>query len=194
MLANHPTLSLAASADTVVGLLATTTDLDLVLLDLRLSDGSSPWANLEQLGAAGLRVLVYTGAEDPYLLRLAAKSDVLGIVRKSAPVSAVIEAIEEASSGNMVVTTEWAAAIDGDPDLPAAGLSPRQQEVLALYASGEKADRVARLTGLASDTIPDYVKRIRVKYAAAGRPAPTKVDLYMRAVEDGYLPMPGQDS
>lgn len=89
-----------------------------------------------------------------------------------------------------MVTTEWAAAIDGDPGLDEVGLSPRQLEVLELYASGEKADRVARLTGLAPQTVNDYLQRIRQKYAAVGRPAPTKTDLYKRAVEDGVLPIP----
>jgi hypothetical protein len=34
------------------------------------------------------------------------------------------------------------------------------------------------------------VRRIRQKYARAGRPAHTKIDLYKRAVEDGILPSP----
>ena len=34
----------------------------------------------------------------------------------------------------------------------------------------------------------DHVRRIRAKYAAASRPAPTKLDLYHRAVEDGIVP------
>ncbi|MGV9431750.1 helix-turn-helix transcriptional regulator, partial [Nocardia sp. NPDC003648] len=89
-----------------------------------------------------------------------------------------------------VVTTDWAAAIDGDPQLSDVGLSPRQEEVLMLYASGEKASRVARLTGLSEQTVNDYLGRIRQKYADAGRPAPTKTDLYKRAVEDGWLPVP----
>ena len=62
--------------------------------------------------------------------------------------------------------------------------------MLALYASGEKADRVARLTGLTTHTVNDYLGRIRAKYADAGRPANTKTDLYKRAVEDGWLPVP----
>lgn len=65
------------------------------------------------------------------------------------------------------------------------GLSERQREVLALYASGEKADRVARMTGLSVGTVNDYLRRIRTKYREAGRPAETKIDLYRRAVEDG---------
>ncbi|WP_236581196.1 LuxR C-terminal-related transcriptional regulator, partial [Rhodococcus sp. T7] len=90
----------------------------------------------------------------------------------------------------VVATTDWAAAIDGDPNLLDVDLSPRQREVLALYASGEKAARVASLTGLAQETVNDYLGRIRQKYAEAGRPAPTKTDLYKRALEDGWLPIP----
>lgn len=190
MLADHPTLTVAASANTVSGLLDQQIDLDLVLLDLRLADGSSPTANVEQLRTAGLEALVFTGAENPYLVRLAAKAGVLGVVRKSEPTHLVIEAIAAAAAGRQVVTTEWAAAIDGDPALPDIDLSPRQRDVLALYASGEKADRVARLTGLSLNTVNDYLARIRVKYAQAGRAAGTKIELYQRAVEDGLLPIP----
>ncbi|WP_193746829.1 LuxR C-terminal-related transcriptional regulator [Dietzia sp. UCD-THP] len=193
MLSGHPGLAVAASAATVPELLAQDVELDLVLLDLRLSDGSSPTVNVEQLRAAGLEALVFTGAENPHLVRLAAKAGVLGVVRKSSPDDMVIEAIVTAAQGRQVVTTEWAAAIDGDPDLPGVGLSPRQQEVLALYASGEKADRVARLTGLSPHTVNEYVGKIRGKYSAAGRPADTKIELFKRAVEDGYLPVPQRE-
>jgi DNA-binding NarL/FixJ family response regulator len=190
MLVDHPIVEVVASAGTVTGLLDQGFDLDLVLLDLRLSDGSSPTANVEQLRAAGLEALVFTGAENPYLVRQAAKAGVLGVVRKSEPTDVVVAAIAAAAEGHQVVTTEWAAAIDGDPGLADIELSPRQRDVLALYASGERADRVARMTGLSPNTVNDYLARIRVKYAQAGRPAGSKVELYQRAVEDGLLPMP----
>ncbi len=190
MLAAEPDLELACAAPTVQELLARNVRLDLAILDLRLEDGSSPKSNVEQLRAAGLETLIFTGAENPYLVRSAARAGVLGVVRKSAPAAVVVEAIRTAAWGGQVVSTEWAAAIDGDPDLGDVGLSPRQLEVLELYASGEKLDRVARLTGLAPQTVNDYLQRIRQKYAEAGRPAPTKTDLYKRAVEDGWLPMP----
>ncbi len=35
--------------------------------------------------------------------------------------------------------------------------------------------------------VKSYVDRVREKYAKVGREAPTKVDLYRRAVEDGHL-------
>ncbi len=190
MLADHPNVEVAATAPTVAELLNQQAPLDFVLLDLRLADGSSPTANVERLRAAGLEALVFTGAENPYLVRLAAKAGVLGVIRKSAPTEQVVDAIAAAADGALVATTEWAAAIDGDPDLGEVGLSPRQQDVLTLYASGEKAERVARMTGLTPNTVNDYLERIRIKYADAGRPARTKTDLYKRAVEDGWLPVP----
>ncbi|MCW4354838.1 response regulator transcription factor [Hoyosella sp. YIM 151337] len=190
ILADYPDLNLVAAARTVQDLLEEPHDLDLVVLDLRLGDGSSPKSNVSSLHERGLKVLAFTGAENPYLVRSAARAGVLGVVRKSEPAAAVVDAIRCAAAGGQVVTTDWAAAIDGDPRLPDVGLSPRQQEVLALYASGEKATRVAHLTGLAEQTVYDYLARIRQKYAEAGRPAPTKTDLFKRAVEDGWLPVP----
>ncbi|WP_040797319.1 DNA-binding response regulator [Nocardia higoensis] len=193
MLAGEPDLEVVHSARTVAALLERTgpeLDLDLVVLDLRLADGSAPEENVRALRERGVEVLVFTGAENPFLVRSAAKAGVLGVLRKSESSETVVAAVRRAASGEQVVTTDWAAAIDGDPQLSDVGLSPRQEEVLTLYASGEKASRVARMTGLSEQTVNDYLGRIRQKYADAGRPAPTKTDLYKRAVEDGWLPVP----
>ncbi len=43
-------------------------------------------------------------------------------------------------------------------------------------------------TRIGYSTAREYLDRIRVKYVEVGRPAPTKVDLLRRAVEDGILP------
>ncbi|MBJ8341494.1 MULTISPECIES: response regulator transcription factor [Antrihabitans] len=190
MLSAEADLEVVASAGTVRELLDQTHDLDLVVLDLRLADGSVPEENVRTLREHGVEVLVFTGAENAFLVRSAARAGVLGVIRKSEDASYVVDAVRRAASGAQVVTTDWAAAIDGDPRLSDVGLSPRQEEVLTLYASGEKASRVARLTGLSEQTVNDYLSRIRQKYSDAGRPAPTKTDLYKRAVEDGWLPVP----
>lgn len=181
-------LVLEAVATTVDELLARSSDLDVVLLDLRLADGSTPGANIDRLQATGALVLAYTSGEDPTLLREAARRGVVGVVRKSEPVPVVLDAVRAALRGEVVAGADWAAAIDSDSDIPSAGLTDREAQVLELYASGEKADRVARVLGISRETVLDHVRRIRVKYAAVDRPAPTKVELYRRAVEDGVLP------
>jgi len=162
-------------------------DLDLVVLDLRLDDGSTPADNIDALRAAKIEVLVLTAGENARHVREAARAGARGIIRKSEPMHVLVDAIRRAAAGETVATTDWAAAIDADVALPDAGLSPREREILALYASGEKAQTVAELTGLSRDTITDYIGRIRAKYARVGRFAQTKVDLHVRAVEDGVL-------
>ncbi len=161
--------------------------LDLVLLDLRLDDGSSPGDNVTALHAAGIPTLAYTAGEDPALLRAAARAGVLGVVRKSDGVPVLVESIRRALAGEAVATTDWAAALDADTAIANAQLSPRERQVLSLYASGETAQGIAEAMGLSRDTIVNYVGRIRTKYALAGRPASTKVDLHVRAREDGLL-------
>jgi two-component system response regulator DevR len=175
------------SVDLLVPLLST---IDLVVLDLRLSDGSTVEHNVAALHAHGARVLAFTGADNPADVRAASRAGVLGIVRKSESRDTIIDAIRKAAAGGTVATTEWAAALDADPLLTSAGLSPKEREVLALYAAGNKSVTVAHRAGLSANTVAEYVRRIRYKYAIAGRPAHTKVDLYKRAVEDGILPAP----
>ena len=179
-------------AESVTQLLSAVPDIDVAVLDLRLADGSSPQENVQRLHAAAVRVLVYTSGEYPELLRSAARAGVLGVVLKSAPQEQIVAAIRAVGRGEAALDTEWAAAIDGDPDLDAVALSPQLQRVLALYASGETSVRVAQQLGVQVDTVHEYLKRIREKYADAGRPARSKLDLFKRAVEDGWLPMPGR--
>ncbi|WP_290806961.1 response regulator transcription factor [Herbiconiux sp.] len=183
-------VDVVASASTVVELLAITGDLDIVILDLRLADGSSPVVNAERLAERGAKVIAYTSGEHPQLIRLAATSDVVALVRKSSPIEVLIETVDGVRRGAHLLSPELAAAIHSDPHIRSAGLSAQEVNVLQLFADGVKSQVVASELGIAAGTVDDYVRRIRVKYTAAGRPAHTKVDLYKRAVEDGLLPVP----
>lgn len=190
LLAGEADLAIVAAGATVDDILPKLADVDLVVLDIRLADGSTIAHNLGVLHDHGARVLAFTAADNPGDLRAASKAGVLGIVRKSDSREAILDAVRRTSGGEAVATTEWAAALDSDPDLASARLSPKEQEVLALYASGEKSVTVASRAGLSSNTVSEYIRRIRSKYAVAGRPAHTKIDLYKRAVEDRLIPGP----
>ncbi|MCF8609828.1 response regulator transcription factor [Gordonia sp. HY285] len=183
-------LDFVCAAATVTELLTTAADLDVVILDLRLNDGTTPRENVERLTERGIGTVVYTSGEHPDLLRSAARAGTLGVVLKSASEDEILDAVRAAAAGEGVITTEWAAAVDGDPNLDAVDLSPQLQRVLTLYASGGTSTSVGRELGVAPDTVNEYLKRIRQKYADAGRPTHTKLDLFKRAVEDGWLPMP----
>lgn len=79
----------------------------------------------------------------------------------------------------------------GAPEKRRPTLSPRQRDVLVAYASGnELLPVVARRLGMDEETLKTHLRRLRAKYRSAGRPAPTRRDLYVRAVEDGLVPPP----
>lgn len=163
---------------------------DLVVLDLRLSDESQPIDNVEKIEELTDNIVVLSSLESPYLLQQVLKTSVAEVLSKTQPSEEVVAAIRRTLSGKPAISTEMAAAMDGDPLLEAVDLSDRQREVLELYASGEPAKRVARLTGLKQDTVNDYLSRVRQKYSSVGRDTFTKLDLYQRAQEDGFLPGP----
>ncbi len=65
-------------------------------------------------------------------------------------------------------------------------LSDREVQVLrAWLLSDSKREAAARLF-ITEATVSTHLTRIKAKYAALGRPARTKVALFVRAVQDGH--------
>jgi DNA-binding NarL/FixJ family response regulator len=190
LIGGEPLLTFVGSATSVADLLKRGESVDLVLLDLKLRDGSTPTQNIAALREWGANVLAFTSGEQPFLIREAARSDLLGIVRKSTPSAILLGLILQAAEGQAVPTTDWAAALDSDRQFESAQLTSREREVLSLYASGLGAKAVATELFISENTVDDHLRRIRREYALLGRQAGTKVDLYQRGLEDGYLPLP----
>lgn len=159
----------------------------VVVLDLRLDDGSTPAGNLRTLEARGLPVVIHTSADDPYLLRQAIAAGAMAVVRKSAPPSELVDAVLAAARGEASPGLDWAAALDTDGDFVSTHLTPVEADVLAHYATGEKSETVARKLDLSPHSVNTYVARIREKYRSVGRPATSRVDLFRRAAEDGLI-------
>lgn len=183
-------LTFARHTDTAGAMVSRARDADLVLLDLSLRDGSTPRDNAAALQKWGAHVLVLTSGENPFLIREASRTPALGVVRKSAPMRDLIAAITAAAAGEHVPSLEWASALDSDPLLRSAPLTSREREVLSLYATGMGAREVGAALFVSENTVNDHLRRIRSIYAQLGRPATTKVDLYRRGIEDGYVPLP----
>jgi two-component system uhpT operon response regulator UhpA len=161
---------------------------DVVVLDLSLGDGSTITDNVKNIQATGAAVLVHSIADRAAGVREALAAGAAGVIPKSAATSTVMAAIRTVARGDVLNNLEWASAIDADVDFAKAQLGRRERDVLNLYASGLPLRMVAEQLGIALSTAREYLDRIRVKYVEVGRPAPTKVDLLRRAVEDGILP------
>jgi two-component system uhpT operon response regulator UhpA len=161
---------------------------DVVVLDLSLGDGSSVTENVKRVQALGSAVLVHSIADRVASVREALAAGAAGVIAKSSATSMVIAAAAIVARGEVLNNLEWATAIDADGDFAKAELGRREREILHLYASGLPLKLAAQQLGISYSTAREYLDRIRVKYVEVGRPAPTKVDLLRRAVEDGILP------
>jgi DNA-binding NarL/FixJ family response regulator len=161
---------------------------DVIVLDLSLGDGSSITDNVKRVQATGAGVLVHSIADQVASVREALAAGAAGVIPKSAPTTTVIAAIKSVAAGEVLNNLEWASAIDADSEFAKAQLGRRERDVLHLYASGLPLKAVAEQLGVAHSTAREYLDRVRTKYVEVGRPAPTKVDLLRRAVEDGILP------
>ncbi|MDJ0350937.1 response regulator transcription factor [Cryobacterium sp. PH29-G1] len=185
--AGYEVLFAAATAQELVDGLAGR-KCDVIVLDLSLGDGSLVTDNVHLVQTTGSAVLVHSIADRVASVREALAAGAAGVIPKSSPTTTVMAAVASVARGDVLNNLEWATAIDADRDFAKAQLGRRERDVLHLYASGLPLKMVAMQLGIAHSTAREYLDRIRVKYVEVGRPAPTKVDLLRRAVEDGILP------
>ncbi|HYJ48865.1 MAG TPA: response regulator [Microbacterium sp.] len=163
---------------------------DVVVLDLTLGDGTTVTENVRRLVLDGSSVIIHSVADRPAAVREALAAGAAGVVSKASPIDDVIAAISTVANGEPLNNVEWASAVEGDRAFADAQLSARERDVLRLYAAGLPLKVVADRLGVAYSTAKENITRVRVKYVEVGRPAPTKVDLLRRAMEDGILAEP----
>jgi DNA-binding NarL/FixJ family response regulator len=183
-------LNFCGSSDTVAGLLNGREKLDceVVVLDLSLADGSTVTENVQALTAAGAQVLVFSIADKRQHVRAALLAGAAGLVRKSQSMDELVEAIHQVANGEIVNNAETSAAIDADAAFKEqANLSPREREVLSLYAAGFALKQVATELQISVHTAKEHIDRVRRKYSEVGRSVASKTDLLLRALEDGII-------
>ena len=182
-------LALMASADTVDGAFTQIGDQqpDVAVLDLSLADGSSVEENVQKFVGRDIPVLIFSIADKSHLVRLALKAGATALVPKSHSMAELIDAIRMVAAGVLVNNLQTTAVIDADSEFKKAKLSPREQEVLSLYASGLALKQVAYELKITVHTAKEHIDRVRNKFATIGRPAVNKTELLMRAIEDGLI-------
>ncbi len=180
-----------ATAATVAALLAGPgRRAHVVLLDLELGDGVTAADNVAAILAAGPAVLVLSASERPPAVRAAIRAGARGYAVKNEQADQVRAAIREVAAGRDWISPRLAYILATDDAASRPSLSNQETRALQLYATGLPMKSVARRMAISEETVKQYLGRVREKYALAGRAAPTKVELYYRAVEDGHLPPP----
>jgi DNA-binding NarL/FixJ family response regulator len=139
---------------------------DVVLLDLRLEDGTDPAANVAALNATGAAVLVISVHGDRRHVRATIRAGASGYLVKDDDADKLADAIRTVHNGCLALTTELMTLINDDPP----ELSPQELHVLYLYGTGSTLAATARRLGIAIPTVRSYLDRIRAKWAATDEP------------------------
>jgi DNA-binding NarL/FixJ family response regulator len=146
---------------------------DIILMDVRLPDGDGIDAiSRVRAAAPDALVLVLTGHTDVDVLARAASAGASGFLPKESSISAIIETIRAARSGNMLVDGTTLAAILGglsvqkgrdDKATGAPLLTPRERDVLGLMGQGLDPHGIAASLGISLHTCRGYQKAIMAK-------------------------------
>ncbi len=160
------------AADGESGLrVARDTDPDLILLDLNMK-GWSGLQTLERLRAADLdaRIIMLTVSDNEEDVVAALRAGADGYLLKDMEPEDILECLSRATQGRVVISqrlTELLAHAlreDPRPKRPEqAGLTPREEEILALIARGYSNKLIARDLDLAVGTVKVHVKHVLKK-------------------------------
>ncbi|MCV7301697.1 response regulator transcription factor [Mycobacterium barrassiae] len=158
----------------------------VVLFDLPCESGGQDLEALREICAAGHRVIVYTCLIDDDVVSAARDAGAVGCVARSEPEEVLAAAIYAAQSDRPHVSPRMAQALDKERR-KRPRLSRREQQVLIAWFQTENKNAVAERLYIEPSTVATHLQRVRAKYAAVGRPAPTKAALVARAIQDDIL-------
>jgi DNA-binding NarL/FixJ family response regulator len=138
---------------------------DVVLMDLRLSDGSGITACRDILSRdPATRVLFLTSYSDEDAVRATVLAGAAGYLLKEIGHQALINAIETVASGQSILDPKITQAVlhqitdgakaDGAGREP---LSPQEQRVLAQVVEGKTNKQIAKALGLSDKTVKNYL-------------------------------------
>ena len=167
---------------------------DVVLLALQYEGHGPEIDALHQVCGAGHRVIVYSYLVTDEIILSSLDAGAVSYVAKSESGTHVRDAIYAARSGRPHVAPRMAKALLNDKTVGRPRLSRREKEVLVAWFQTENKDLVAQRLFIEPSTVSTHLQRIRAKYAAMGRPAPTKAALVARAIQDGILSADDLDS
>ncbi|MEV1174342.1 response regulator [Nonomuraea sp. NPDC049784] len=160
---------------------------DVLLLDLNLN-GTMVVDRVAELCASGQRVIVFSEHEEPETVRAVLDAGASAFIGKGrATRESCLETILEVAADRPTVTLPMAQAIATDEGPHRPQLSDKERAALLFWFQSMSKASVAARMGIKERTVRQYIDRARVKYAAAGRPAPTKEKLLICAIQDGLV-------
>ncbi|MUL45204.1 response regulator transcription factor [Mycobacterium sp. CBMA293] len=161
----------------------------VVVMDMRLADGSGVEATTQVLAVSpASRVLVLSASDERDDVLEAVKAGATGYLVKSASKTELADAVRATGEGRAVFTPGLAGLVLGEhrrmakaPGAdPAAGLTERETEILRYVAKGLTAKQIAERLTLSHRTVENHVQATFRKLQVANR-----VEAARYAIEHG---------
>jgi DNA-binding NarL/FixJ family response regulator len=160
---------------------------DVVLCALEFDGHGPDFDALSEICGLGYCVIVYSHHVTDEVILTCLDLGALTYVAKSESEDHLRDAIYAARSRTPYVGPRMAQALLNDRKVGRPHLTKREREVLVAWFQTENKELVGRRLFIEPSTVRTHLQRVRAKYAAVGRPAPTKAALIARAVQDGIL-------
>jgi DNA-binding NarL/FixJ family response regulator len=162
-------------------------EVDVLVTEIH-EDGHSPDLDcLRQLCTAGPAVVVYSEVTSDEVILSSVALGVRSYVAKVDSSEQLIAAIAAIAAGQAYEGPRMAAAREHQRTMGTLSLSDREKQVLLSWLQTDSKNDVAAALHISPATVRTHLQRMRAKYVAAGRPAPTKSALLARAMEDGIV-------
>ncbi|MBB6096867.1 DNA-binding NarL/FixJ family response regulator [Deinobacterium chartae] len=141
---------------------------DVVLLDLRLPDGSG-LDLLEHLPQPGPRVLVLTSFLEAEEVREAMRRGASGFLVKHEAPAALVSSIRAALRGELPLDPQAVRVLARPHDDPLTALTARERQVLSLLGRGLSNKAIALELGVAEKTVKVHVGHLLAKLGVRHR-------------------------
>jgi two-component system response regulator DevR len=171
-------IEVVGEAGSVAGAVAEATRLkpDVILMDVRLPDGSGVEACREILAACPeTRVLFLTSYQDDEAILAAVFAGADGFLQKEIGGESLVRAVKEVVSGKSILDPAAIRVIIEQmrklsaPDAAHDPLSPQEQRVLALVAQGKTNKEIAAILSLSDKTVKNYLSNTFQKLRVSRR-------------------------
>jgi len=158
----------AADLTTAQSLLTESTDIDMVLLDLKLSDavGVDSLITLRKQ-SPDIPIIVLSGEQDPQVIRRCIDQGAMGFITKSATHTELLNAIQLILAGGVYlpkdVTSRHAyghAPQEKSDVAMLAALSDRQREVLSYLLQGKPNKTISNKLNISQNTVKAHLSAI----------------------------------
>lgn len=160
---------------------------DVVLLDLRLPDGSGIELLREAHGQPdGPAFLIISSFMSPEYVSTAVALGASGFLLKTSPAGEILAALETIAEGGLALTPEQLRV---SRNASWAALTVREHQILECITRGRSNDEIALDLGLSKKTVEGYITRLLARFGVM-----TRTELAVHAERSLLLDLPVKDS